>query len=131
MDCIFEMLKARPDFYFEGTVPLEAIKKAENQLGLRFAEDYKEYVMQYGTISCNGHELTGISCDTYLDVVYATENQWAKSIYVKHTLYVIEETHIDGIVIWQDKSGAVYQSEPNCKPVHICNSLAEYLESNS
>lgn len=127
METIFDEMKLRQDFYFEGAVPIEKIYEAENKLGLRLAEEYKEYVMQYGTISCNGHELTGISRDACLDVVYVTERQWDKNLNVRHSLYVIEETHIDDIVIWQDKKGAIFQSSPNRKPVKICNSLAEYL----
>ena len=120
-------MKGRKDFFFEGSVPMEKIKLAEKKIGLRFANDYIEYVMQYGTISCNGHELTGISCDAYLDVVYVTENQWNKNIYVEHLLYVIEETHIDGIAIWQSSTGEIYQTAPNMKPVKICDSLVEYI----
>ncbi len=30
---------------------------------------------------------------------------------VKGHFYVIEETHIDGIVIWQSKSGKVFKTE--------------------
>lgn len=37
--------------------------------------------------------------------------------------YVIEETGIDGIVIWQDAEGNVYQNQEK-----ICSSLAEYVE---
>ena len=127
MSGIFDEMKERQDFYFEGNVPLEKIKKAEKNLGLRFAKDYTEYVMQYGTISCNGHELTGISCDANLDVYYVTEKQWNKNLYAEHFLYVIEETHIDGIVIWQSFTGEVYQSFPNTEPEKICDSLREYI----
>ena len=120
-------MKERQDFYFEGIVPIEKIKMAEEKLCIRFANDYTEYLAQYGTISCNGHELTGISCDKYLDVVYVTEKQWNKNRFAKHLLYVIEETHIDGIVIWQSSSGEIYQSDPGAEPIKICNSFYEYI----
>lgn len=127
MNKIFNEIKDREDFHFEGIVPRDRIKTAEDKLGLRFAGDYKEYVENYGTVSCNGHELTGISCDTYLDVVAVTENHWSKNPYVEHLFYVIEETHIDGIVIWQSASGEIFQTYPNTEPEKICDSLAEYI----
>lgn len=127
MKTVFDEMKEREDFYFEGIVPMKKIQMAEDKLGLRFADDYKEYVAHYGTVSCSGHELTGISCDIYLDVVYVTEKQWNNNLSVEHFLYVIEETHIDGIVIWQSTEGAIYQTSPNAEPTKICNSLAEYI----
>lgn len=120
-------MKERQDFYFEGTVSMEKIKNAEDKLGLQFADDYKEYVAHYGTISFNGHELTGISCDRNLDVVAVTEKQWNKNLIEEHLLYVIEEAHIDGIVIWQSPSGEIFQTSPNAEAKKICNSLAEYI----
>lgn len=129
MSMLFDELKERQDFFFEGTVSKKKIETAEQKLGLQFAGDYTEYVERYGTISCNGHELTGISCDAYLDVVYVTEKQWEKNICVEHSLYVVEETHIDGIVIWQSTSGEIFQTSPDLEPIKICNSLAEYIST--
>ena len=68
MSIIFDEVKEMQNIYSEGSVPMEKVKSAEDKLGLQFADDYKEYVAHFGTISCNGHELTGISCDTNLDV---------------------------------------------------------------
>ena len=127
MSIIFDELKYRHDFYFEGNVSLDKIKMAEDKLGLQFADDYKEYVAHYGTISCSGRELTGISCDEYLDVVAVTEKQWSKNLFVEHLLYVIEETHIDGIVILQSQTGEIHQTYSNTKPKKICDSLSEYI----
>ena len=127
MSIIFDELKDRQDFYFEDTVSMEKIKMAEEKLGLQFADDYKEYVTHYGTISWNGHELTGISCDINLDVVAVTEKQWNRNLLVEHILYVIEEAHIDGIVIWQSNTGEIFQTSPNTKPKKISDSLTEYI----
>ena len=61
-------------------------------------------------------------------MVYVTKKQWDKNIYADHLLYVIEETHMDDIVIWQNAKGEIYQTAPNAKPIKICDSLAEYVE---
>ena len=41
--------------------------------------------------------------------------------------YVLEQANIDGIVLWQDKEGNVYQTMPSSVPKKICGSLAEYI----
>lgn len=46
------------------------------------------------------------------------------------TMYVIENTGVDGIMIWQDTKGKIYQTKPESKPKKIVDSLAEYIESH-
>ena len=41
--------------------------------------------------------------------------------------YVIEETNIDGIVIWQSSTGEIFQSNMEGKIKKICDSLIEYI----
>ena len=47
-----------------------------------------------------------------------------------YTMYVIENTCVDGIIIWQDTIGSIYQTQPNLKPKKIADSLAEYVENH-
>ena len=42
---------------------------------------------------------------------------------------VVENIGIDGIVIWQDGAGKIYESSPNKPAKQIANSLAEYLKT--
>ena len=42
--------------------------------------------------------------------------------------YVIEQTHIDGIVIWQSASGAIFQTILGSKTRKIYESLPKYIE---
>ena len=96
---------------------------------LRFADDYKEYLHQFGAVSCGGHELTGFSEDANLDVVKVTGKNLESNPNVKMPLYVIEETHIDGIVIWQSQSGEVFKAEYKDTPVKIFESFTEYVST--
>lgn len=42
-------------------------------------------------------------------------------------MYVVEDTCIDGIIIWQNREGEFFKSLTNEKPNKISASLAEYL----
>ena len=73
--------------------------------------------------------MTGFSEDGNLNVVNATIKMRQENIFASNNMYVIEETHIDGIVIWQDSQGVIYQTGYNSSPEIICDSLADYIES--
>lgn len=124
---LIELFENKRDFYCEKSASDEMIKIAENRLGIGFADDYKEYLKLYGSVSCAGHELTGISEDRNLDVVSATLSNYKENPNVQEPFYVIEEANIDGIVIWQTPSGEIYQSEYKGRPLKIHDSLAEYV----
>ncbi len=103
------------------------IFKAETQLSVKFAADYFEYLTEFGVAAANGHELTGICASSRLDVVSVTKAQRITFPKAPKNWYVIEEAHIDGIVVWQDENGSIYQSEPNIIPEEIAASLTEYV----
>lgn len=46
-----------------------------------------------------GIELTGITKSKYRDVVSVTKQEWELNNNVPHTMYVIEITYIDSIII--------------------------------
>ena len=75
-----------------------------------------------------GHELTGLCDGKRLDVIKITnfEKNFAKNI--SQDWYVVEQTNIDGIVIWQDKDGIVYQVNANGSIDNTYPSLTEYIE---
>lgn len=104
------------------------IEQAENDLKLKFADDYRTYLSNFGVASFDGHELTGICEINRLNVVSVTRLEKQFSTFVPCGFYVIEETNIDGIVIWQDANGNIYQSGPYANWKKIANSLAEYCE---
>lgn len=126
MSDLLEKMRCKPWFYAEVGAPVPQIEQAEKFLGLNFAPDYKEYLHEFGAVSFEGHELTGFSADKNLDVVEATKKNREKHN-VEKNFYVIEEAHIDGIVIWQNELGHVYQTVPSGSVIKIANSLLEYI----
>ena len=42
-------------------------------------------------------------------------------------LYVIEETGVEEIVIWQSEDGKIFYSAPNQELTKLCDSFAEYV----
>lgn len=126
MSKLIETMKNQPNFYAEEETTSAQIAQAEKSLGLHFASDFKEYLRAFGAASFNGHELTGFSADKNLDIVNVTRKNQQKCN-VRKSLYVIEEAHIDGIVLWQDADGTVYKTDRNAKATKIANSLLEYI----
>lgn len=126
MSELVETMRCKPNFYAEKGASVIQIEQAEMTLGLKFAPDFRECLLEFGAVSIGGHELTGFSVDPNLDVVKVTQNNREKTNVGKN-LYVIEEAHIDGIVIWQDSDGTIYQTAPYTKTRKIANSLAEYI----
>ena len=124
-----ELLLAKEGF--EQGIPAQQkiITEAEKKLGLVFSREYKDYLYEFGSVSYRGHILTGISPFPGIDVVKVTNDARRYNTEINNSLYVIEEVNIDGIVIWQDDSGAVFQTMPGSKPVKIADSLYDYLQA--
>lgn len=129
MSEIIKTISCLPDL-----LPLKAatetqISEAQIQLCLRFADEYKEYLASYGAILADGIELTGIAKSEHRNVVFVTKKKWQLNSNVPHTLYVVEDTTVDGVVIWQDGQGTIYKTTPNCEPIQIAESLDGYLKN--
>lgn len=113
-------------------LPLKAatamqITDAELQLRMSFSNEYKEYLSTFGAIMADGIELSGIAKSEHRSVVALTKKEWELNPNVPHTMYVIENTCVDGIIIWQDTAGTVYQTNPNSAPKKIADSLKDYI----
>lgn len=107
------------------------ISEAENQLGLKFAKEYKEYLARFGAIMADNIELLGIAKSEHRNVVSLTQQEWRLNPTVPHNMYVVENVGIDGIIIWQDGKGEIYQSQPNMESKKIATSLSEYIISRT
>ena len=125
-----ESIRSNPDFSTGKGTPESQIQQAETALSVKFAPDYRQCLQEFGAISYRAHELTGFSMDETLDVVAVTK-RFRQKHNVSEKLYVIEEAHIDGIVVWQDTNGAVYETDPYSNPRKIAGSLYEYLFKNT
>ena len=127
MSDIVEKIKSMKVFRCKYGVALEEINIAEKTLGIEFSEEYKKYLLAFGAASIYGHELTGLGVGERLNVVDVTvlEREFVNQEF--WDMYVIEQTHIDGITIWQTKTGEIYQSKKG-NVGKICNSLYEYID---
>ena len=105
------------------------IKQAELELGLRFADDYRNYIKQFGCMVIGSREVTGISSQENYNVVSTTKAQRNYNKNIPENSYVIEQLNIDGIIIWQSSNGEVFQTSPNTAPMKIADSLVEYIQS--
>lgn len=129
MSAFVNTLKKSDLFFSKPGVSDNQISGAQSTLGLEFAKEYKDYLREYAVVSVNGHEITGILPGTRFDVVEVTEEERGCSPDIPTGLYVVEQTNIDGIVIWQDDAGDVYQTTYGSKPEPIYASLDEYIKS--
>ena len=108
-------------------VGTEQINEAENRLGLKFSDEYRAMLQEFGIVSIYGHELIGLGASKRLDVVDNTLTEREINIDFPSEQYVVEETGMDGIVITQDQRGNVYQYQPNIPLKKIAGSISEYL----
>lgn len=129
MSCVIEIMRVLPHFYpAKGATP-EMIADAEEQLGLTFSDEYREYVRAFGNASVNGHEITGVTGEERINVVAVTLAERMRNPLIPKGFYVVEQTGIDRIVVWQDSSGFIFQSIPGGKLVKIFDALCEYIAS--
>ena len=129
MDNIVISIKQKEAFMALQSASQEMIEAAEERLKVRFSKEYRDYIAEFGAASFYGHELTGICGVQALDVVAVTEMERKLIEPVADSWYVIEQAHIDGIVIWQTDRGEIYQTIPNAKPIKKYNSLLDYINA--
>lgn len=127
MSSFVDKLRAFPRMRCSGGVEQLMILQAEDALGLRFAEDYRKYLLELGSATAGGREFTGICKTKRLNVVDVTKEERMYAS-VPESWYVVEQANIDGVVIWQDASGTIYQTSPGAKKYRLCESLAAYIE---
>ena len=107
------------------------VVKAEQDLGLSFAEDFREFLLSFGQTNIENHEITGVVLDNFLNVVVATMDERQYTHSDTQNMYVIENLGFDGLVIWQNTSGEIFQTIPDklVKPEKIYNTLVEYFKN--
>ena len=127
MNNICEVIENLEDFRKLSPASDEQIQSCEEQLGLKFAKEFKEYVKKYGAISAKGIELIGISASPRLNVVDVTIRERLINSSFPLDMYVVENTAIEGILILQNKNGETYEFQSSGKLKKLYNSLREYI----
>ena len=128
MTGIIQKLRTLPSFCSLGGASAEQISDAEEALALRFADDFREYLLAFGIASAGGHEFTGICNSKRLNVIDVTLAERSTIPDVPQDWYVLEETNIDGIVIWQSSSGGVFQTQFSREVIRLADSICDYLD---
>lgn len=124
---IVKLIQEQPDLYVLDGASEEEIAQSERVLDLRFDTNYRRYTATFGAASFAGHELTGVCKSKRLSVVNVTIAE-RNNTKVPPDWYVLEQANIDGIVLWQNSEGTIYQTEHNTKPKKLCDSLEEYIK---
>lgn len=88
---IVEKIKKMKDLDInpKGGASKEQIERAEKRLNLKFSEEYKEYLKEFGMISFYGTEWSGLNIDGYFNVVNMTEDEKALNKYFPEKLLKI------------------------------------------
>lgn len=121
-------IKNNPDAIFGKGCKKEDIAAAEKDLGVRFAEDYREYLMNLSVVALDGREFTGITKVKRVNVVDVTKQQRKYNSSIPTNWYVIEESNIDGIVAWQDETGSIYETMPGRDAKKVADALEHYCK---
>jgi hypothetical protein len=87
-----------------GGVDNSIISKAETDLSVKFASDFKLMLSNYGFLYAKGEEFLGIDNSSY-DVVKATKEAQQNFKDFPKGMYVIENFAIDGILLLQNTTG--------------------------
>ena len=111
MSKIIEVINSLENLLVLNPASEEDVENIEIELALPLAEEYKEYVLKFGAIMADDIELTGFAKSKNRDVVQVTKREWAANNKIKRNLYVVESLGIEGIIIWQDGSGKMYQGQ--------------------
>ncbi|WP_462111448.1 SMI1/KNR4 family protein [Campylobacter concisus] len=124
---IIETIKGLKNMRSLGRASEAQILQAENLIGIKFADEFKEYIKEYGAVSAYGLELLGVSKSKRLDAASVTLEERELNENFPNDMYVVENLGIDGVLILQNERGEVFEISPNAKPKKIYNSLADYL----
>ena len=127
-DYLIELLLKDPGLIKGNGATVEQIKSAEEKLGCAFADDYRTYLLEFGTAIFDGHEFTGIGGNSRTHVVDVTEEHRQKDPERCQDLYVIEDPGIDGILVWQNSTGEVFTTVYDQNPRKRCQGIVEYLQ---
>lgn len=118
---ITKLINSFPRKRATGGVSEDKIVSAENVLGLHFAQEYREVLANYGSLFLEGEEIFGI------DVVNITLKAKERDPDFPKDMYVISNTYIDGILIVQDTTGAIYTYQPLHGIQKVATSLSVYI----
>ncbi|MDR0957652.1 MAG: SMI1/KNR4 family protein, partial [Clostridiales bacterium] len=114
MSNLIDTIKALPGLMQFKPPSADEIAEAEKKLGLSFANEYKEYLSEFGEVDADDIELTGIIPElnnwSVVDLTLRERELALECGYddITNNIYAVEDTGMDGIVVWQDSDGYIY-----------------------
>ena len=126
---IMDVINSLEDMISTGGASAEEILQAEKELGVAFSEEYKKILAEFGSVLAEEIELVGLAKSQNRNTVVVTKREWEYNPLVPRHLYVVENLGIEGVIIWQDEHGTIYQSSSNKEPEKVYSSLEEYIKS--
>lgn len=127
MSSIVEKISSIPNLYHLNGCSEEQVNEAQRILGVLFPAEFVAYVKSFGAISFYGTEWTGLNVAGHLNVVEATQAEWARNASFPRDCFVLENQTIDGIITVADQTGKVYLQQFDRKEL-LCDSLLDYLD---
>lgn len=106
---------------------VKQIAAAEKTLGIKFPEEYRKYVEEFGCVLVAGHEWTGLNVNGGDNVITATLSERSNDTRFPVNVFVLESWGTDGIRTVVDEAGKVYTWQGG-KLIPDCNSISEYLD---
>lgn len=129
MKDIIAVLSLKAGLRYLGGVDELTIQESESKLNLKFSDEYKKYLSEFGLASFSSTELTGIVTSKRLNVVDVTIDERSIDPDFPPNMYVVEMTDMEGLDILQDEKGTIYEFVPFQGIKQVSSSLAEYLET--
>lgn len=129
MKDIITVLSLKAGLRYLGGVDELTIQESESKLNLKFSDEYKKYLSEFGLASFSSTELTGIVASKRLNVVDITIDERSIDPDFPPNMYVVEMTDMEGLDILQDEKGTIYEFVPFQGIKQVASSLAEYVET--
>ncbi|CAM3218561.1 SMI1/KNR4 family protein [Vagococcus fessus] len=126
MTNIVEELSNIEDIFYVGGCSDSQLKEAQELLGCTFPDDYIRYVEEFGCISFDAVEWTGLNIEGRLNVVTATETERELDPNFPEKYFVLENLGIDGKMILLNEEGYVYLFQQGTTKL-VADSLLDYL----
>lgn len=124
---IVETIKQLKNAMFLSPASNAEVEQAEKTLQLKFAQEYKEYVLNFGVATAQGVELTGLTNSPRLSVISVTERERSLSG-IPQNMYVVNCSDVENSAVLQDETGTIYEfRRKSLTP--IFSSLSEYISS--
>lgn len=125
---IINYLVNSPQFDPYKAVSLDEICKAEAELGLKFADDYKKILGEFGAFDFGPYEFAGLGVRDYHNVIAMTNQERELSSDFPMDCYVILDLGYEGAMIIQNQAGEIIGYKEG-QTLKLYDSLADYLKS--